>query len=323
MRLGSEAKRKLLWALSLTATFMVVEAVVGFFSGSLALVADAGHMFGDAGALILALIAQLVAERPRTPQRTYGARRAEVLAAFTNGLLLVGVAGWIVFEAIQRWQHPAPILGVPMLVTAVLGLGANLLVLTILHQGGGAHSHAHHGHGHGHDHTPNPNVRAARLHVLTDALGSVGAIVAAVIILVTGFERADTIVSLVVASLVVFSAFQIVRDTTHVLMENAPSRLRLNELEAAIREIRGVADLHDLHAWTISTGFDVVTVHVVLEQGFHGVEIAEQVAKMVKWRFGVEHITVQPEAPAAPLIHVRLPASTAAPIPKEITIAGR
>lgn len=282
---------------------MVVEAVVGFLSGSLALVADAGHMFGDASALILALIAQVVAEKPRTLRRTYGARRAEVLAAFTNGLLLVVVAGWIVFEAVQRWQDPAPILGVPMLITAVLGLGINLIVLTVLHQGDGAH--AHHGHTHGHAH--NPNVRAARMHVMTDALGSIGAIIAAAIILITGYERADTIVSLIVASLVVFSAFQIVRDTTHVLMESAPSSLRLDELEAAIREVRGVADLHDLHAWTISTGFDVVTVHVVLEPGFHGVEVADQVAKMVNLRFGVEHITVQPEAPAAPLIHLRVP----------------
>lgn len=288
-------------ALGLTATFMVIEAVVGFFSGSLALVADAGHMFGDASALILALIAQVIAEQPRTQRRTYGARRAEVLAAFTNGLLLVAVAGWIVFEAIGRWQHPEPIAGIPMLVTAGIGLTINLVVLRVLHV------HDGHGHHHGHAHHHNPNVRAARMHVISDALGSVGAIIAALVILVTGFERADTVVSIMVASLVVHSAFQIVRDATNVLMENAPSTLSLEDLERAIREVRGVDDLHDLHAWTISSGFDVVTVHVVLEPGHHGVEVAERVASMIHAKFGVEHVTVQPEAPAASLVRLRVP----------------
>ena len=283
---------------------MVVEAAVGFWSGSLALVADAGHMLGDAGALVLALIAQVIAERPRTARGTYGARRAEVLAAFTNGLLLVGVAGWIVVEAVHRWAEPRPIAGIPMLLTAVVGLLINLVVLQVLHRNG--EHHHHHGHGHDH-HDHNPNVRAARMHVISDALGSVGAIVAAGIILVTGFERADTIVSLIVASLITVSAFKIVRDTAHVLMENAPSSLSLEELEAAIREVKGVADLHDLHAWTISSGFDVVTVHVVLQPGHHGVEVSERVAAMIRNRFGVDHVTVQPEAPEAPLVHVRIP----------------
>lgn len=309
-------------ALALTATFMVVEAVVGVWSGSLALVADSGHMLGDAGALVLALIAQVIAEKPRTARRTYGARRAEVLAAFTNGLLLVGVAGWIVLEALHRWREPRAVAGVPMLVTAAIGLLINLIVLRVLHREGDHghhhHGHAHHGHGHGHGH--NPNVHAARMHVISDALGSVGAIVAAVIILATGFERADTIVSLVVASLITVSAFQIVRDTTHVLMENAPSSLSLEDLESAIRDLHGVADLHDLHAWTISTGFDVVTVHVVLQPGHHGVEVAERVASMIRSRFGVEHVTVQPEAPAAPLVHVRLPRVAGV---TRLTTAGR
>lgn len=314
MRLASDAKRRLFSALCLTASFMVVEAVVGLLSGSLALVADAGHMFGDASALVLALVAQVVAERPRTLRRTYGARRAEVLAAFTNGLLLVGVAGFIVFEALHRFRQPEPIAAVPMLITATLGLLVNGLVLTVLHRGGHGHAHGHdHGAGHGHHHHDhNPNVRAARMHVLSDALGSIGAIVAAVVILATGFERADTIVSLVVAALVVVSAFKIVRDASHVLMENAPSGLPLDELDEAIRQVPGVVDLHDLHAWTISTGFDVVTVHVVLGPGHHGVEVAERVASMVRARFGVEHVTVQPEAQAAPLIHVRIRKQTAA-----------
>lgn len=312
--MGSDAKRRLFLALGLTATFMVIEAVVGFFSGSLALVADAGHMFGDASALVLALIAQVIAEQPRTQRRTYGARRAEVLAAFTNGLLLVGVAGWIVFEAIGRWQHPQAIAGIPMLITAGIGLTINLVVLTILR----GHAHDHHGHGHAHDH--NPNVRAARMHVISDALGSIGAIVAAIVILLTGFERADTIVSLIVASLVVHSAFQIMRDTAHVLMENAPSGLSLDALERAIREVHGVGDLHDLHAWTISSGFDVVTVHVVLEPGHHGVEVAERVASMVQTRFGVDHVTVQPEAPAASLVHVRIPKAAGV---AQLTSVGR
>lgn len=306
VKLASDAKRRLFWALGLTATFMVVEAVVGFLSGSLALIADAGHMFGDASALVLALIAQIIAGQPRTQRRTYGARRAEVLAAFTNGLLLVGVAGWIFFKAIQRWQVPEPIAGTPMLITAIIGLLINLVVLTILHRDG--HDHGHHGHAH----EPNPNVRAARMHVLSDALGSIGAIVAAAIILVTGFERADTLVSLVVATLVVISAFRIMRDTTHVLMESTPTDLCIEELEGAILDVRGVSDLHDLHAWTISTGFDIVTVHVVLEPGYHGVDVAERVAALVRTRFGVDHVTVQPEAPVAQLVPLRIPEVRAA-----------
>lgn len=318
MELGSDARRRLTKALSLTAAFMFVEAVVGLWSGSLALVADAGHMLGDAGALVLALIAQVIAERPRTARGTYGARRAEVLAAFTNGLLLVGVAGWIVVEAVHRWAEPRPIAGIPMLLTAVVGLLINLVVLQVLHRGG---HHHHHGHGHDHDHDEhNPNVRAARMHVISDALGSVGAIVAALVILTTGFERADTIVSLIVASLITVSAFKIVRDTAHVLMENAPSGLSLEELEAAIREVNGVADLHDLHAWTISSGFDVVTVHVVLQPGHHGVEVSERVAATIRNRFGVDHVTVQPEAPAAPLVHVRIPRPAGV---TSLTTAGR
>lgn len=291
--MGTNAAQRLLWALGLTGGFMVVEALVGWWSGSLALLADAGHMLGDAGALLIALVAQTVAAKPRSHERTYGARRAEVIAAFTNGVLLAFTALWIVAEAVQRWRVPEPIAAVPMLVTAVAGLGVNLLVAGVLHR---EEEHEHH----------NPNVHAALMHVLADAVGSVGAIVAAGVILFTGFERADTAVSLLVAVLVVVSAVRIVRDTSRVLMESAPSDLPLPKVEESIRRVRGVAEVHDLHAWTISEGFDVVTVHVVLEPGHHGVEVADRVAAAVRNQFGVDHVTVQPEAPPTPLVNVRV-----------------
>jgi cobalt-zinc-cadmium efflux system protein len=270
---------------------MVVEWVVGALSGSLALVADAGHMLADAGALFIALVAQRIAASPRTARRTYGARRAEVIAAFANGVALALTAAFIFAEAIARWRTSSHVAGAPMLVTATVGLGVNLAVARALSHGG-AHGH-------------NPNVRAALAHVVSDALGSVGTIVAGIIVVATGASGADTVVGIAIAVLVLASAWKLVRDTTRVLMEGTPAGLDPALLEAAIREVLGVADVHDVHAWTISSGFDVVTAHVVLAAGHHGVEVAERVAAAVRAKFGIDHVTVQPEAPPSPLVQVR------------------
>lgn len=259
---------------------MVVEAAVGFWSHSLALVADAGHMLADAAALALALVAQRIARRARTRKSTYGYRRAEVLAAFANGTVLALTAVWVVVEAVERWRSPPMVHGLPMMVTAALGLGVNLLSALILRSG------AH-----------NANTRAALAHVLSDALGSLGAIVAGVLVLTMDMRRADPIIGIAIGLLVAWSGVRLVRDTARVLMEGTPPHIDLAAAEAAIRAVPGVADVHDLHVWTISEGFDSLTVHVVIARGYHGTEVAAAVGQHVREKLGIEHSTVQPEAP--------------------------
>ncbi len=276
-------------ALLITLGALALEVVGGVWSGSLALLSDAGHMLADAGALALALAAQIVAARPRTERRTYGFRRAETLAAFLNGVALGVTAVFIVVEAIERWQVPRPVNGGLMLAVAVFGLVANLASAAILARA-----------------DENANVRAALAHVISDALGSVAAITAAVLVLTLGWTRADTGASVVVALLVLWSAWRLVRRTASVLMESAPPGLDLVDLEATIRTTPGVADLHDLHAWRISDGFDVVTVHVVLDGALHGTDVARDVARAVRERHGIAHVTVQPEAPLQASVSVPL-----------------
>jgi cobalt-zinc-cadmium efflux system protein len=267
-------------ALALTSTFFIVEVAAGFWTGSLALLSDAGHMLGDSGALILALVAQRIARRERTRVYTFGFRRAEVLAALINGALLLVTCALIVREAATRLGTPRELLGGPMLAVAVLGLAVNLTAAAVLGRG-----------------EPNANVRAALLHVLSDALGSLGAIVAAIATLYFDFTAADTWVSLGIALLIALSALRLLRETSRVLMEQTPPHVDLAELERVVRETSGVADLHDLHAWAISEGFDAVTVHVVLDGTAHGTDVAHAVAQRIRERFGIEHVTVQPEAP--------------------------
>ena len=271
---------RLSWALALTVTFMGVEAAVGFWSHSLSLIADAGHMLADAAALALALIAQRIARRARTKASTYGYRRAEVLAAFANGTALALTAVWIVVEAVERWRSPMVIHGEAMMITAALGLAVNLGAAAILRSG----SH-------------NANTRAALAHVLSDALGSLGAIVAGALVLTMDLRRADPAIGVAIGLLIAWSGVRLVRDTTRVLMEGTPPHIDLVKVESVIREVPGVADLHDLHVWTISEGFDSLTVHIVLARGFHGTDVAAAVSRHLRDTLKIEHSTVQPEAP--------------------------
>jgi cobalt-zinc-cadmium efflux system protein len=281
-------ERRLFVAFVLTASFMVVEAVAGWLVHSLALLSDAGHMLADAGALALALAAQRVASRPRSLSRTYGYRRAETLAALANGVVLCVTAVWVVAEAIARWQTPERIDAWPMLVVAVLGLAFNLVAGLVLSTG----------------HVHNANTRAAVAHVVSDALGSVAAIFAAGFVLAFGWTRADAAASVAISMLILLGAFRLVSETVSVLMESVPSGVVLEELERTIRGTPGVADLHDLHAWTISDGFDAVTVHVVLDGEAHGTEVARDVGERVRRVHAVTHVTVQPEAPPfSPALH--------------------
>jgi cobalt-zinc-cadmium efflux system protein len=260
---------------------MGVEAVVGWLSGSLALLADAGHMLGDSGALVLALIAQRVAEQPRTDRRTYGLKRAEVLAAFVNGIVLFGIALMIMREAVERFMNPVAIHGRPMLITAILGLIVNLMSALILMRGGQG----------------NINVRTALLHVLSDALGSVAAIIAAVGALWFGSQRLDPALSLVIAVLVLLGGYRVLRETTGILLESAPPHIDVAAVERAIAETPGVASLHDLHVWRISEELDALTAHVTLARGAHGTEVCRSVADRLRAEFRLDHVTIQPEAP--------------------------
>jgi cobalt-zinc-cadmium efflux system protein len=222
-----------------------------------------------------------MASRPRTERRTYGWRRAETLAAFLNGIALGVTAVFIVGEAVARWRAPQPIRGGMMLSVATFGLVANLAAAWVLARAEG-----------------NENTRAALAHVMSDAAGSVAAILAGVLVLALGWTRADSAASVLVAVLVLWSAWRLLRRTASVLLESTPPGLLMADLERTIRETPGVSELHDLHAWRISDGFDAVTVHVVLDGARHGTEVAREVAGRVRKEHGIAHVTVQPEAPA-------------------------
>jgi cobalt-zinc-cadmium efflux system protein len=278
--LKSTPLRRLVWALAITATFMLVEVSVGWWSKSLALLADAGHMLSDAASLALAIVAQKVAAQSRTRARTYGFRRAEVLAAFANGIALAVTAIWIFIEAASRWRDPPAIQGTAMTVTAVLGLIVNLAAAAMLGLGG-----------HGH----NVNTRAALAHVLTDALGSVGAIIAGALVLLFGWHRADPLVSSLIGVLVLWGGWRLVRETSRVLMEGSPVEIDIADLEGTLRGVPGVVDFHDLHVWSISDGFNVLTVHVVVAKGYHGIEVVASVSRALREKHKLEHCTIQPE----------------------------
>ncbi len=275
------ARRSLALAVVVTTAFMVVEVSVGFWSGSLALLADAGHMLADSAALGLALFAQVFAGRPRTERSTYGYRRAEVLAAFVNGVGLAAVAVLILKEAIERYLTPVPIRGEAMLITAAAGLLVNLLVAAILMR----------------SQRDSLNVRAAFAHVLSDALGSVGAILAGLGVVFGGWQRVDPLVSLGIALLVAFSGWRVLRETTGTLLEAVPPHLDVVAIERTILDCPGVAGVHDLHVWRISDQFDTLTAHVTLERGQHGTDVCRAVAERLEQVHGLGHVTIQPEAP--------------------------
>jgi cobalt-zinc-cadmium efflux system protein len=273
-------RKRLVIALCLTASFLIVEVVAGIFSGSLALLSDAGHMFTDAGALGLAIWAQTLGTRPRSDRKTFGYRRAEILAAAANGIVLGITAVAVIVEAVRRFASPPHIQGYPMLIVAIFGLGINLLAALILSRGGA------------HD----LNLRAAAAHVMADAAGSVAAIVAAILILAFGWTVADPITSILISLLILFGSWRLLTDATHVLMEGTPAGMDLAALERLARETPGVCEVHDLHVWSIVGDAPVITAHVVLERGAHGIEVARNVGRRLEERVGRAHVTVQPEA---------------------------
>lgn len=281
--------RRLGWALAVTAGFMLVEIVGGWLAGSLALIADAGHMLTDTAALLLAWVAARLAEQPAVPGRTYGYHRAQVLAAFVNALALFVVVGWIVYEAVLRLQAPRPIEGGTMLVIALAGLVANVVVYRML---GGSH-----GHDDGHDHDEdNINVNAARLHVLGDMLGSIGAAVAAGVILATGWTPIDPILSVLMAVLIVRSAWRLLRESTHILMEHTPPHVDLGALrERLMHQVPGIRDVHDVHCWSLTSGQTMLSLHVALGGGADASLALREAKRVLAEDFSVAHSALQIE----------------------------
>lgn len=269
--------RQLAYVLALTAGYTVVEAVGGLLTGSLALLADAGHMLSDAASLGLALLAAWLGGRAATSQQTFGYRRAEVLAAFVNGLTLVAISLWILVEAYQRLSRPPEVLGGWMLAIATVGLLVNLVAARILFAG----------------HGENLNVAAAARHVLADLLGSIGAIVAAGIILVTGWRHADPAVSVVIALLVLASSWSILREAVRILLESTPRGVDAATVGRAMAERPGVVEVHDLHIWTISSGFPALAAHVLVAPGDDCHARRRDLERMLGESFGIRHTTLQ------------------------------
>jgi len=259
---------------------MIAEAVGGWWTGSLALLADAGHMLSDVFALAMSAVAIRIAQRPPTPSRTYGFYRTEILAALGHGVLLVCVSIGIFYEAWQRVGQPPEILGGPMLAIAVGGLVVNLAGLLIL--GGGKHE--------------NLNVRGAWLHVLSDALGSVGAIAAGAAIWIFGWYGADTIASFAIGALVIFSSWTLLRETLDILMEAAPAHIDVPEIHRAISDLPNVLAVHDLHVWTITSGMVALSGHVVAEDGAAHDRLLQVVCDRLHKQFGIDHTTIQIES---------------------------
>jgi cobalt-zinc-cadmium efflux system protein len=274
---GAEGGR-LKWVLIITALFMIAEVVGGLLSGSLALLADAGHMFTDVAALALSLFAMRIAQRPPNIRRTFGYVRLEILAALVNGATLLLIAGIIVFEAWQRLRDPVAIDGSIMLGVATLGLGVNIIGALLLH------SHAH----------DNLNVRGAYLHVLGDLLGSVGAIAAGVIVLTTGWTPADSIISVVIALLILFSAWKLVREATDVLLESVPSHIDMEQVLEALAGIDGLDEVHDVHVWTLTSGFVAISAHGVIDDPTCHSRVLNEVRERVA-SYGIDHVTFQIE----------------------------
>lgn len=274
-----ENKRRLTITLVLAASYMAAEVIGGLVTNSLALLADAGHMLSDVAALALALGAIWIAERPPSPRRTYGYYRAEILAALVNGATLLAIAIYIFIEAVQRLRQPPEVLGGWMLVVAIGGLVVNAIGLAVL--SGGKESSL--------------NVRGAWLHVLTDALGSVGAIAAGLLIWLLGWNWVDPVFSVLIVLLVVYSAWALLKESVSVLMESVPRGIDIDDVRNAIVNVPGVASVHDLHVWSITTGLDALSAHVVVSDSRPPRELLKEIRTTLHDRFGIDHVTIQIE----------------------------
>jgi cobalt-zinc-cadmium efflux system protein len=265
--------------LAVTAALCVAELAGGWLTNSLALLTDAVHMFTDVGALGLTWFALWIGTRPASPQKTFGYYRAEILAAFVNGVVLCAVVAFVMVEAWHRLHDPPAVAGGGMLVIATGGLAVNVFVVSRLH----AHRHA------------SLNLRGAYLHVVSDLLGSLGAIVAAIVILATGWTMADALASVAIAVLILRGAWSLVGEAIDVLMEGVPAHVDLEDLRTALEGIDGIAEVHDLHVWTLTTGRHALSAHAVMSGGAGHDAVLDALMDVCRARFGIDHVTIQLE----------------------------
>jgi cobalt-zinc-cadmium efflux system protein len=273
-------QRRVFWAMLVTGAFMAVEVAGGLISGSLALLADAGHMLTDTASLALAWFAFRLGRKPADNARSYGYQRFQVLAALVNGATLIAIVGWIAVEAVGRLLSPQPVMGGTMMAVAVLGLVVNLVAFRLLHGGDQG----------------NLNLRGAALHVLGDLLGSIAAIAAAIVIMTTGWTPIDPLLSLLVAGLILRSAWMLVRQSAHILLEGTPNHLDIDEIKRELpAAVPAVSDVHHVHAWSLTAERPLVTLHAQLrEDADHG-RVLRAIKTHLSDRFAVEHSTVQLE----------------------------
>ncbi len=273
------SQRRLIAALALTLSFAGVEAVAGWWSGSLALLGDAGHMLTDSLALGLAAAASMLANRPPSKRHSYGLGRTEILAALANALVMLLLVALISAEAVKRLQEPVAVQGLAVIGVAAIGLGVNLVAAWLLAGG-----------------RDNLNVRAALLHVMGDLLGSVAALVSGVVILYTDWTTIDPILSLIIVGLILFSSLRVLREALHALMEGVPPQFDLAEVGRALAAVEGVESVHDLHIWSLSASHSALSAHVVLRDAADWPEILDALEALLRERFRIEHFTLQPES---------------------------
>ncbi|RMD71268.1 MAG: cation transporter [Gammaproteobacteria bacterium] len=266
------------WALGLTLSFAFIEALGGWWAGSLALISDAGHMVTDATALGLAALAAWIARRPPSPRHSYGLGRAEVLAALLNALFMLALVAGITVAAIRRLQHPQPVMGEAVMAIAALGLAINLAVAWTLSRG-----------------EQTLNVRAALLHVLADLWGSVAALLSGAIIYFTGWTPIDPLLSFLICLLILYSSLKLLREAVHVLMEGVPLHIDLAQVGRAMAGVEGVLSVHDLHIWSLSSGKVALSAHVVLDDLSRWPRLLPRLQNLLRERFGIDHVTLQPE----------------------------
>jgi len=277
----SASRRRLTIVLALTASYMIAELLGGIWTGSLALLADAGHMLADVAALLLALAALWFGARPATSHKTFGYHRLEILAALINGVALTLISFFIFYEAYSRFYAPREIRSVPMTIVAAGGLLVNLACAGLLHS----------------DRQEDLNMRGAWLHVIGDAFGSLGAMIAGILIAIFGWSVADPLISCFIGVLIVWSSWHLIREATNVLLEGTPAHISLAAVEDAILETEGVSNVHDLHVWTITSGREALSAHVIHAYSISQPNLLKELRTKLHDRFGVDHLTIQMETP--------------------------
>lgn len=285
---GSTSGKRLIWALGLTLGFAAVEAVAGWWSGSLALLGDAGHMVSDATALGLAAFAATLAAKPPTARLSYGLGRAEIVAALVNAALMLGIVAGIVTAALGRFSEPQSIDAPMVILVAAIGLAINITLAILLSQG-----------------EQTLNVRGALLHVMGDLLGSVAALVSGVVIYLTGWTPIDPILSVFICALILISAVRLLLEGLHVIMEGVPAHLKLREVGMAMAAAPNVRSVHDLHIWTVHSGSVALSAHVVIDEMSGWPQIMADLNRILHDRFDIEHSTLQPECHTEVLYQIR------------------